>query len=116
MPDEDETRDPLAGIAEGSANALRISAPARNPTRDITESVCGEQQVHPSRSARQLLLPDRNLVTFHRRRDQHNQRSLIMGEVSLFLMICGQRPGIVFGKGLLEEGIQRIPLVVTYGD
>ena len=69
------------GPQKARAHALRISAPAGDPARDIAERVGGEQQVHARRAARQLLLPHRDLVVLGpaprsaRRAARHNGRT-----------------------------------------
>ena len=98
LPDENETGDPLARSAEGAANALRISAPAGYPATDIAERVSREQQVHARSSARQLLLPNRDLVVRDRRRDEHHELARVMSELVFLLVVGNRRARIVLAS------------------
>ena len=75
-----------------------------------------QQQVHPRRSARELLLPDRNLVVLDRRRNENHELPLVMGELVLFLVVRDRRAGIMLGERLAEERSQRVALIVRNGD
>src|SRR6476620_12501994 len=111
MADEDEAGEALARSAKGAADALGIGAPSRHPAGDIAEGVRRKQQVHRGGAARQLLLPDRDLVIRDRGRDEDDELPGIMGELVLLLVMGDRRAGIVLDEGLPEQRAQRVALV-----
>src|SRR3982750_2411276 len=102
MTDEDEASNPFAWDAKGVADAVRISAPASDPAGSVSPRSCGEEEVHSRRSARQYLLPHRNLVVLDGCRNQDDEHSLIMCEVALLIALGRKWIGIVFEQPLLE--------------
>src|SRR5437764_7055659 len=116
MADEDETGNPLARLTEGRPHAWRVSSPAGHPARDIAERMGRNQQVHAGRAARQLLLPDRNLVIGNWRGNQDEKLPRIMGELMLFLMVGVSGARLLFRERLAQQRLERIALILRDGD
>src|SRR6185312_11005984 len=87
-----------------------------HPAGDIAERVGGKQQVHSRRAARQLLLPQRNLVIGHGGRDEQDELTRVVREI-LFLLAMGVGcPRIFSLERLLEKRGESIALIVRHDD
>src|SRR6185437_2527235 len=116
MADEDEAADPLARFAECAAHRFRIRAPSGHPAGDIAERVGGKQQVHSRRAARQLLLPQRNLVIGHGGRDEQDELTRVVCEILLLLAMGVGCPRIFSLERMLEECGESVALIVRHDD
>ena len=111
--DIDEASDTLAGLGEGGVDLRRISFPSGDPPADIAHCVRGLEQVHPCRTRRELLLPDRNLVVLDGRRDQDDQRLSLPRELVRLLMMRWSRAGIFLLKRAAEQQGEMLALVLA---
>ena len=115
MADENKARDPLARLAEGGVHFGRIGPPAGDPAGHEPEGVRSKKQVHAHGSARQLLLPHRDLVIFDRRRDQHDELRRKMGELFFLGEVPSRRLRILSLQGVAKQPSKSVALVVGNG-